>query len=258
MAVYLLPPGHKGRMQIFIVLAGVVGDHAAIGHHDLQVGCVHPDTAQQVALPFCNNLGTDVEDVAIHFVYLLLAHVLYVVLAYLLGGEDERIAVLDILQIGRGHGDALQGVFGGEDHLLSAPAGGVEDHVVHLIPFAVDLVVVVDGLHAGKAAVGIVVQRLAELALLGSELANNLLRGDRRLREIHAAKAGVERHGRKAVLVLPSCDQGAAGRQQHNDQPFSAHFDLPCREGGVFPRRVSLEKHTAGERTLPGPTTLDA
>jgi hypothetical protein len=53
----------------------------------------------------------------------------------------------------------------------------VEDHVVHFVVLAIDLVVVVDGLHAGGAAIGVVVQRLLELALLGGELLDDLLGG---------------------------------------------------------------------------------
>ena len=49
-AVDLLPPGHEGRMQVFVVLAGVVGNHAAIGDDDLEIGLVDPDAAVEVAL----------------------------------------------------------------------------------------------------------------------------------------------------------------------------------------------------------------
>ena len=116
-------------------------------------------------------LGAHVEDVAVHLVHLLPAHVLHVVLGDFLGGEHKGIAVLDVLQIGGRHDDALQRVLRREDHLLRALAGGVEDHVVHFVLLAVHLVVVVDGLHAGDAAIGVVVQRLLELALLGGKLA---------------------------------------------------------------------------------------
>jgi len=75
--------------------------------------------------------------------------------------------VLDVLKIGGRHGDPLQGVGRRVDHLLSALASGVEDHIVHLVVLAIHLVVVVDGLHAGDAPIGVVVQRLLELALLG-------------------------------------------------------------------------------------------
>ena len=79
-AVDLLPPGHEGRMQVFLSLAGIVGHHAAVGDHDLQIGGVDPDAAQQVALALENLLGADVEDVAIDLVDFLPADILDVVL----------------------------------------------------------------------------------------------------------------------------------------------------------------------------------
>jgi hypothetical protein len=58
-AVDLLAPGHEGRMQVLVVLARVVGHHAAVGDHDLQVGGVHPDAAVEVALLLFDDLGAD-------------------------------------------------------------------------------------------------------------------------------------------------------------------------------------------------------
>ena len=80
-AVDLRPPGHEGRVQVFAALAGIVGNHAAVGHHDLQIGGVHPDAAQQVSMTLDDLLRAHVEDVAVDLVHLLPAHVLDVVLS---------------------------------------------------------------------------------------------------------------------------------------------------------------------------------
>ena len=91
---------------------------------------------------------------------------------------------------------------GREDHFLRAVACGVEDDVVHFVPLAVDLVVVVEGLHAGVAAISVVVERVLELAFLGGELLDDLLGRDGGRGDIHVPESGIQRHGRKAVLVL--------------------------------------------------------
>ena len=116
--------------------------------------------------------------------------------------------MLDVLKVRRRHHDPLQGALRRKNHLLRAPARGVEDHVVHLVPLAVDLVVVVHGLHAGDAPIGVVVQRLLELALLGGKLGDDLLGRRGWLRDVHRAEARVQRHRRKAVLALCGCPQG--------------------------------------------------
>ncbi len=175
-AIHLLPPGHERRMQVFAAFARVVGNHAPIRHHDLQVGRVHPDAAQQVALLLLDDFWAHIEDVAIDLVHLLPSHVFHVVLADILGGQHKRVSVLDVLKIGWRHLHARQRVFRRIDDFFRALAGEVEDHVVNLVALAIDFVVVVDGLHAGNAAISVVVQRLLELALLGGELLDDLIR----------------------------------------------------------------------------------
>ena len=105
-------------------------------------------------------------------------------------------------------------VFRREDHLLGALAGGVEDHVVHLVVLAVHLVVVVDGLHAGDAAIGVVVQRLPNSLSLAANWWMICSGGTAGLGDVHLPEARVESHGRKAVLALRRGGQGAGRRQQ--------------------------------------------
>ena len=103
MAVDLLPPSHEGRVQILLPFLGIVGHHAPVGHHNLQVGCVDPDAAVQVTLVLFDDFGAYVEDVTVHFIHLLPANVLDVVFGQVLGGQHERIAVLDVLEVGGRH-----------------------------------------------------------------------------------------------------------------------------------------------------------
>ena len=79
------------------------------------------------------------EDVGVQLIHLLAAHVLYVVLGQVVGGEDEGQAVFDLVEVGGRHHDALEGVLGGEDDVLLAAAIGGEGDVGDLLVLAVDL-----------------------------------------------------------------------------------------------------------------------
>ena len=81
--------------------------------------------------------GAGVEDVGIQFVDLLAAEVLDVVLRQVLGSEDEGQTVLDFVEVGGRHHDALEGVLRGEDDVLLALALGVEGDVGDLLVLAV-------------------------------------------------------------------------------------------------------------------------
>ena len=114
-----------------------------------------------------------------------------------------------------------KGAAGRKHHFLSAAALGVKDDVVHFVPFAVDLVVVVEGLHAGVAAIGVVVKRVLKFAFLGGKLLDDLLgrrwgRGD-----VHVAEAGVERHGRR------SCPCSGRSTARAHPQAASKTSDRP-------------------------------
>jgi hypothetical protein len=89
----------KGGCKVFLILARVVGHHAAVGHHDLQVGCVHPDAPKEISFVLLDGFGPHIEDVAIDFVHLLPAHIFEVIFGNILLGQHERIAMLDVLEI---------------------------------------------------------------------------------------------------------------------------------------------------------------
>ena len=128
-------------MQIFVVLACVVRNHSSIRHHDLQIGRIHPDAPQKVALVLYNLLWPHVEDVAVDLVDLLPPHVLCVVLRNLLRRQHKRIALLNVLQVRWRHHHALQRAFRRVNRLLHAPPRRIENDIVHLVPLAIHLVV---------------------------------------------------------------------------------------------------------------------
>ncbi len=130
-------------------------------------------------MPFFEGLGAGVEDVGVELVDLLAAEVGDVVLGQVFGGEDEGEAVLDLVEVGGRHDDALEGVLRGEDDVLFALAVVVEGDVGDLLVLAVELVgVVVDGVDLDGLAEGVVLAGLVEDGLAGGELFDDLLRGD--------------------------------------------------------------------------------
>ncbi len=162
-------------------LRRVVGHHAAVGHHDLQVGRVHPDAPVQIPLVLLDRLGAHVEDVAIHLIHFLPAHILDVVLGNIRRGQHKRIAVLDVLKVGGRHHHAASACLAGANTTFSvrAPEGSkITSSTSYHSPST--LLSSSSGLHPGHAAVRVVVQRLLELGLLGRKLLDDLLRGNRR------------------------------------------------------------------------------
>ena len=151
----------------------------------------------------------------------------------------------DVLQVRWRHHDALQSAAGRKHNFLSAAALGVKDDVVHFVPFAVDLVVVVEGLDAGVAAIGVVVERVLKFAFLGGKLLDDLLGRRGGFRHVHVAEAGVERHGIEAVLALGGDGQRApAGgcKNQHCAQ-------IPLKSAVQFGHTPCADRHQSCEAT---------
>ncbi len=195
LAVNLLVVGGEGRGEVFVALALVLGDGDAVDEDDLEVLLVDPDFALEVALAFFEDLGAGAEDVGVEFVDVLAAKVGDLVLGEVFGGEDEGKPVLDLVEVGRGHHDALEGVLGGEDDVLFALVIGIEGDVGDLLVLAVDAVgVFCEGVDFDGLAEGVVLPGLIEDGFAGGELFDDLLRG-------HAGgRGGVE--GAEAGCVL--------------------------------------------------------
>ena len=144
-----------------MAFALVLGDGLAVDEDDLEVLLVDPDLALEVALVFFDGLWGGGEDVGVELVDVLAAEVGDVVLGQVFGGEDEGQAVLDVVEVGGGHHDALEGVLGGEDDVLFALAVVVEGDVGDLLVLAVDAVGVFgegvdfDGLAEGVVFAGL-------------------------------------------------------------------------------------------------------
>ena len=95
------------------------------------------------------------------------------------GGEDEGEAVLDVLEICGGHGDAAEGVLRGEDHVFCALAVAGEGDVCGLLVLAVYLVgVFEEGLDFDGLAEGVVLAGEVEFGFARGEFGDDLLRRD--------------------------------------------------------------------------------
>ena len=87
--------------------------------------------------------------------------------------------MLDLVEVGGGHHDALEGVLGGEDDVLFALAVVVEGDVGDLLVFAVDAVGVFgDGVDFDGLAEGVVVAGLGEGGFALAEFLDDLFNGD--------------------------------------------------------------------------------
>ena len=162
-----------------MALALVVGDAFAVDEDDLEVLLVDPDLALEVALVLLEDLGAGGEDVGVELVDLLAAEVFDVVLGEVVGGEDERQAVLDVVEVGWGHHDALEGVLGCEDDVLVAAAVRGEGDVSDLLVLAVDLVGVFgEGVHLDRLAEGVTFAGFAEGGFTLTEFSDDLLGGE--------------------------------------------------------------------------------
>jgi hypothetical protein len=205
-AVNLLVVGGEGRGEIFVAFALVLGDGDAVDEDDLEVLLVDPDFALEVALAFFEGLGAGGEDVGVELVDVLTAEVGDVVFGQVFGGQDEGEAVLDLVEVGGSHLDALEGVLGGEDDVLLALAFAVEGDVSDLLVLAVDAVGVLDeGVDFHGLTEGVVLAGEIEEGLAGGELFDDLLWGYvRGGRGVERAEAGgILRGG--AVWI---CDSG--------------------------------------------------
>ena len=81
------------------MFAADIGHGFAIGFHDLEVVIINPDPALEVTLFAFDFLRRDVKDVAMQFVFLLLADVEDVVFGQIFCGKDEGQLVADVFHV---------------------------------------------------------------------------------------------------------------------------------------------------------------
>lgn len=176
LAVDLLVVGGEGWGEVFVALAGVVGDVLAVDEDDLEVLLIDPDLALKVTFVLLHDFGAGGEDVGVELVDLLAAEVGDVVLGKVGGGEDEGEALLDVAEVGWGHLDTLERVLGGEDNVLGALAFLVEGDVGNLLVLAVDAVgVFFERVDFYGLAKGVVLAGLVEEGFAGGELFDDLV-----------------------------------------------------------------------------------
>ena len=132
--------------------------------------------------------------------------------------------MFDLVEVGGGHQDALQGVLGSEDDVLLALAVLVEDDVGDLLILAVNLVaVVVDGVDFDGLAEGVVIAGLFEFGLALAELGDDLVDGEVFGRGgIERAKAALGAGGERRCESEGEQSGGLSGEQLHG-------LDAPVR-----------------------------
>lgn len=107
---------------------------------------------------------------------MLTAEIGDVVFGQVFGGEDKGEAVLDLVEVGGGHLNALEGVLGGEDDVFFALAFAVEGDVGDLLVLAVDAVCIFgEGVDFDGLAEGVVLAGEVKEGLAGGELFDDLL-----------------------------------------------------------------------------------
>ena len=105
LAIDLLAPSSELGEKVFVILFTDVGNGLAERLYDLEIVVVYPNATLKVALLAFDLLGSNVEHVAVQFVFLLLAGVENAVLGNFVGCENKGQAVADIVDIFRTHGD---------------------------------------------------------------------------------------------------------------------------------------------------------
>ena len=198
-----------------MALSGVLRDGHAVDEYDLEILLVDPDFALEVVLTLFEGFGCDGEDVGFELVDVLAAEVVDLVFGLVFGGEDEGQAVLDLVEVGGGHEDALEGVLRSEDDVLLALSGVVEGDVGDLLVFAVDAVgffgdgVDFDGLAEGVIFAGFGEERFS-LAECLDDFIDGVAGGGRR---VERAEAGGLLSCGGSVWICDSGDGwGCAGR----------------------------------------------
>ena len=105
-----------------------------------------------------------------------------------------------------------------------------------------------------SAAIGIVVQRLLKLALLGRKFLDDLVRWGRRISKIHPSKPRVQRHRRKAVFLRARRQPQYRQSRQRQPPSISHCCTSPLRSL----RRLPADSQTSGANTrIRSATTLD-
>src|SRR5215471_11820780 len=183
-SVNLLAPGGEFREEIFLIspllyfttglVVAKVGNGFAIGFDDLEIVIVDPDASLKISFLGLDFFGSDVKDIAVQFVFRLLADIEDVVVGKIFGCEHERQLMTNVGEVFLGHIDFLQAGLGSEYHVLNALAFIVEDDVENFVILAVDGLAI-ERLHLLILTVGVIVAGLGEFRLFGSKALKNLI-----------------------------------------------------------------------------------
>jgi hypothetical protein len=138
---------------------------------------VDPDPALKVTFLAFDFFGSDIEDKAVQFIFLLLAYVENVVFRQVCGGEHERQFVADILHVFPGHENFREAGLRRKYHVFDALAFVVEQDVEDFMVLAVHGRAI-DGLHFHVLAIGVLLASFGELGFFLRETLNYLIRSD--------------------------------------------------------------------------------
>src|ERR1700679_3021462 len=134
-----------------------------VDQDDLKILLVDPDLALEVPLIFLEYLRPCAEDIGVQLVDTLAPEVSDVVVWQVFGGEDKGQPMLDLIEVGGSHQDALERVLRGEDDVFVTLTGAVEGDVGDLLVLSVDAVGVLgEGVHLPGLAEGVVFAALME------------------------------------------------------------------------------------------------
>jgi len=231
-SVDLLVVGGEGRLQVFMAGTRVLRYRLAVNEDNLQVLLLNPYFSLEVVLSFDEGFGRDGEDVGVELVDALAAEVVDVVFGLIFGGEDERQAMLDFVEVGGSHEDAFEGVLRGEDDVFFALAGVGEGDVCDLLVLAVDAVGVFgDGVDFDGLAIGVVFAGFGEERLALAEFLDDFVYGDA------SGRRGIERSEASRLLRR---DEGrlkeGEGKKANGDRDIDARerlhrYDSRCDWG---------------------------
>src|SRR3989442_5433267 len=197
--INLLPPGSELGKEVFAFLASNVRDCLAVRLHDLETVVVHSDAPLEVALVLFDGFRSDIEDVAMQLIFLLLADVEDVVFGNFVARQDKRQAVANIGEIflGDGNPTVFERRLGSEYNVLKTPSLIIKDHVENFLVFSGNRVPV-QSLHLDFLPIGVLVASLFKLLFFRGEALDDLLwRAALGLRRIKRSLLGDSVEGQK-------------------------------------------------------------
>src|SRR5262249_27410745 len=97
--VHLLTVGDKRWKQILFALLPGLRHILAVRKDDLHILLIDKDSPLKIALALLNLLWRHIENVGVQFIDFLLSNVIYLVISKVLGRQDKRQTLLDVVDV---------------------------------------------------------------------------------------------------------------------------------------------------------------